>query len=257
MEDLHEFHDNQCWFAIAISIAALVTNPFTTDPLNGFGLLAPSITGFLPQTFSLIILRYFDRDKELSETERFPDHKSLYSVSLCAISWLVSSTVYWALYHSLNVLQHSPTISGDNAALKHMLSIESCGGTSALTLCYGYEGIRMFAAIFIFYGPTAKFGIRVSPGVWAWCTAALVLLVVDCLGRRKIPYLSKTLGSTVLFYVASSLFLVSVVLQGYLFHNFINLGLINETDWSFGLIVAITTWVSLVAKQPLYQFRES
>ena len=276
---LLEFHDVQCYFSIAIAIASFFTDPFTTDPINGFGLLPPAITGFLPQIFSLLLARYFSRQTSPQQSPKL-NGRFRGSLVLCILSWGVSSAVFWGLYRSLMGQILYPTTEGDDAALRHALSLDACGGSNALALCYQQIGYRPQANLLDFWNPNTGTEIRVSPVVWSWWTFCLILLVTDTIANssntatvavagfwtvtwsrtkhgNRLPFLHRILTSTPAFVVFSMLFFASVTFQGILFHNYLNLGLMERTSWSFGQIVAIMTWIPLVIRQPMCLYRKS
>lgn len=81
LQSITAFHAAQCFFSIPLAVTAFFSNPFTLDPLNAFGLLPVSINGFLPQIFTLMIMKNHDLE-------------SWYPLVLTSVSYLLNSVIF-------------------------------------------------------------------------------------------------------------------------------------------------------------------
>ncbi|KAI9698130.1 MAG: hypothetical protein M1836_004132 [Candelina mexicana] len=250
LQGISGFHTAQCFFSIPLAIAALHGNPFTTDPLNGFGLLPVSTNGFLPQIFSLTILF-------------FNITPSWYLWFLTIVSYLLNSVIFWAVINYLNSIRGKGTALG--APAYHSLGgIESCGGLTGIGLCLQFQDDSPPAFLIQQIGSATWTSIRAAPWIWAWSTSVLLVLTVlkiysTEIGRkllRQLPgprtspsivtiqrYLHHVSQGFAAYSLVSAIFLACLIYQNVMFFTCIRLGLIDLRTWTFGQIVAVAVWI--------------
>lgn len=270
LESLNSFLQAQCYFSIPIAVSTLITDPFHLDAINGYGFLPVAINGFLPQTFTLL---------QLHRHKRF----SWYISTLTFLSWLLSTINFWAIIKYLSIER----IGTRDAEFRSLSRIESCGSLNALTLCIQAQSVSPIGWLFstklkstaigasLLFGASTV-GTLVVPTIWVFCTTNLLLLLGhQCLGSTglkifhsrgyappslatqrsregslltKIRYLfNNPRTATLGFYIASSVYFSCSIYQGLLYYNYLALGLIDPSGWSFGQIIAIAVWIPVIS----------
>ncbi|KAI9674744.1 MAG: hypothetical protein M1817_001648 [Caeruleum heppii] len=250
VQSIPGFHAAQCYFSIPLGIAALVTNPFTLDPLNAFALLPVAVTGFLPQVFTLMIMHYYHI-------------RTTYSLLLTIVSYLLNTVTFWAVISYLHAIKGQGTAL-QAAAYKSLGGIDSCGGMTGIGICLQFQQDSPPAFLIQRIGRGPWDGIRQSPWVWVWCTICLVAMTLSHLrwtgwwkmGRKQLhktltmPYVASFYSSTtpsyrrtLVYLLLSAVFFAGMIHQGIMFSHFQRLGLIETETWSFGQIVAVTVWI--------------
>ncbi|KAF9893645.1 hypothetical protein FE257_010957 [Aspergillus nanangensis] len=242
---VREFLSAQCYFGIFLQIAALCSKPDGIDPLNGYALLSVAMTGFLPTIFTLVLLQY---------------HRihSWYHTGLTFVSWLLASIVFFKLQSRLSGLDSNAEI--EDAGLRRLYDLPSCGGSTALVLCKETVGSSPLGFLSLYYNYNGILNIRSMPVVWAWSTACLVAVVVAQLIRYRAP--SKTRSGIwrlpgMLLHAVSHwtvLLLVSIVFglclgyQALMVEKYAQMDVIDWDNWAFGQIIAVTVWIPPVVE---------
>ena len=151
-------------------MATLLIDPFHLDPLNGYGLLPVAFNGFLAQSFTLL---------QLHRYKRF----SWYLSTLTFLSWMLSTIILWAISKYLI----ARPIGGQDFEFRSLAHINSCGGSSALSLCAHRQGKSPLYYLFyqvvsdtrygrhLLFG-TSRIGNLIVPTMWVFCTLCLALL---------------------------------------------------------------------------------
>ena len=236
----------QNYFGIPLAIAALTLNPFKIDPLNGYGLLSVSICGFLPQTFTLMMLNVHGK-------------RSWYLSILTCITWLLASMVFWALHTNL-----MGNAAVQDSSYRSLYDIDSCGGSGATALCLQTTGASPLAFLQDYYYHSIIPGINTVPIIWAWCSFVLcILMVSQCLHRVPVPgqgsfqslrpalgsnyrkvwdVIATAVSSTPAYLTASILFFLAIAYQAAMFETYIP-QFIDSNNWAFGQVIAITLWI--------------
>ena len=251
LKSIPAFHAAQCYFSIPLAVAAFVSNPFTMDPLNAFGLLPVSINGFLPQIFTLMIMNNHDV-------------QSWYPLLLTSVSYVLNTIIFWAVVTYLNGIKgHGTALKAP--AYKSLGGIQSCGGMTGIGICLPFQDDSPPAFLIQRYGMAAWIGIKLAPWIWAWCTICLLVLTF-CQFRSSwsgqgqaehrphmvldIPHIAsvlewrlQVLRSSPAYLIISAIFLGGLIYQAVLFYSFIGLGLVDLNTWTFGQIVAVAVWV--------------
>ncbi len=256
LQSITAFHAAQCFFSIPLAVAAFFSNPFTLDPLNAFGLLPVSINGFLPQIFTLMIMKNHDLE-------------SWYPLVLTSVSYLLNSVIFWAVITYLNGIKgHGTALKA--SAYESLGGIQCCGGMTGIGVCLPFQDDSPPAFLIQRYGTAAWTGIKLAPWIWTWCTISLLVLAFFQFrlswsgkgpgGNRPhkvldIPHITtvlewmlQVLRSSPAYLIISAIFFVGLVYQAVMFYSFIGLGFIDLHTWTFGQIVAVAVWVPPVAE---------
>jgi hypothetical protein len=244
---LVEFHKAQCFFSSTIQIASLSYGLYTIDLLTVFLVIPLATNGIIPVVFGhLLVLRY--------------GRSTLYITVLTAISWALSSLVYWSLYMHLIPIKRDSELDVYENVMYQLSANSDCGGFSALTACpenllQGFDEIRSsFRQI-----------DRLTPVLWTWGTFAFFALVLYQVYRSMLrrgdnrarylkkvrdqnlnalntPFLRAALGTAGCFWIATVIFVAAMGIQLSLLYVESSVKMISD-GWSFGQIVAITIWV--------------
>lgn len=172
LEAISTFQAAQCYFSVALDIAAFYTDPFSLDPLNAFGLLPVSVNGFMPEIMTLMILNHHER-------------RHWYPLLLTWTSYILNSVNFWAVRGYLSII-NSDTVGMKRPAFESLGGIASCGGTTGLTLCLQFQQESPPTFLIRKYGEAALLGVKLAPAVWAWCTFCLLLLTYFQLQKSEV-----------------------------------------------------------------------
>jgi hypothetical protein len=274
---LADFHKAQCYFNISLLIAGLFdfNYPFLSDPVNAYALLPVALNSVLSPTITLLLIHRYGT-------------KSWYLVTLVMITWILASVVIWGLQHYLRI--SGPTSDDSRAGIwnfelnlpasvRHLSSIESCGGTSALNLCIWATGLSPLRACFSWSSVQNKNLIpNAIAAIWTLCTLCVFGLLYDVasisvanikashkesltrpqrqtqphnwhfLWHRGLPFSaiwSRTLqitSSTPTFFLISVVLLICLGFQAFFFYSYSTLGLVEMNSWTFSQIVAVIVW---------------
>jgi hypothetical protein len=256
---LVHFHKAQCYFSATLQIASLSYGIFETDMLVTFMLTPLATNGVLPVVFTYIML--------IRCGKATPD------VTLLSLAcWLLSTIVYWILYSS--IIPINTQIKEYRAYQQFMYklsAIDACGGYSALAVCpnNNFELGRHDIA-------RASHRLRVlTPIIWAFSTLCLLAILFvrlrARLHRRKDtkqsqrktkrseesmlkgdqqPESESALFSTnrmnIAYYLTILCLLAGIGMQLSLLSIGTSLKMMNQNNWGFGQLVAVTLWAPAV-----------
>ncbi|KAL4892513.1 hypothetical protein BDV59DRAFT_202636 [Aspergillus ambiguus] len=241
---LKDFLSAQCYFGIFLQIAALCSDPDSVDPLNGYALLSVAMTGFLPTTFTLVLLQY----QKL---------QSWYHTGLVCLCWLLATIVFFKLQSNLANLRSTAEIEA--AGLRRLYELPSCGGSTALVLCKETIGSSPLRYLSIYYNYSGVLNVHSMPIIWAWSTACLISTLVAQLIRRfrtksnpvkkrtgikMIPgMLLRAVSHWITMLVVTVIFGLCLGYQGQMVREYTSMDVIDWDGWTFGQIVAVTVWI--------------
>jgi hypothetical protein len=244
----------QCYFTIALEIAALGLAPWRTDPLTGYALFSVAITGFLCPVFTLMLLHS-------------RGWRSTYGLGLTALSYTLSTIVFWSLYANLS--RHSGSTTGSDEALRRLYQIPTCGGSSAIALCPQTIGNDPLEYLAGFYNSGDIPNLHTMPLLWGWTTFILLLLLVNqsrhALGVRHAhskflttwQILGRILSHWGTLPLACTLFVLCLAYQAEMLRKYSRSDVIDWNGWTFGQVVAVVIWVQPIADYLHVLFRES
>lgn len=204
---------------------------------------------------------------------------STYLTMLTFVTWLLSSIVLWELYRNLMQVTTfvgiaDPRLDPDevvylplvNQFLDDISNIDSCGGHSALTVCpengfaYAFRTMASASHPMRTYPPliwtwstmlfVGTLGVHYIPR-FSWTAKILTKLKNKILGKRasmQSTWTKKIFTSSLAFSFAVAVSIVAVALQLSLLALNGTLEVINNKDWSFGQIVAVTIWAAPLAE---------
>ena len=269
LDSISGFHAAQCFFSIPLAVAVFFTDPFTLDPLNSFGLLPVALNGFLPITFTLMMMYHFRHSMQ--------DPLKWYSILLTDVSYLLNTIVLFAVVNYLIPIKKEG-VALQAPAFQSLGGIDSCGGSTALALCLATQRDSPPAFLLQQFPNLAFAGIRLAPFVWVICTICLATINYQHfqqtrLGqrfedsfprhdvrkrsaprRREFSQVLLVLRGTTSYYAASVIILLSLIFQAVMFYTYLKLGLVDLRTWSLGQIVAITVWIPPVIDYLHLQF---
>lgn len=235
---LVEFQKAQCFFAIAVEVAAQILAPAGSLGVNNQGQLftnyefirMTSIHGSLPITFTLLCLRR-------------AGIKSWYLFTLSACAVLLSVATYVSVDKVEKKLYEDP--NGFNLPFTTNLRIDSCGGVNPSTWCDNsqYDGLADIS--------TTGLGSLVSSAF------VLGLMLFDQCGFADLPIIQNFLDrfaglrnwrrsrifAKVMFILMWCNYLVWFALGCTNLSSFMEVGAIDTSTWGFGQIVAVTIWI--------------
>ncbi len=243
---LEGFLAAQCYFTIALEIAAICLSPRNIDPLNGYALLSVSITGFLCPVFTLMLLHS-------------RGCRTLYGGFLTILSYILATFVFWTLYANLS--RHLGSTTGSDEALRELYKIPTCGGSSAIALCPQSIGNDPLEYLAGFYNQGGIPNLHTMPLLWGWSTFILILLGINQLrhfiGEQKSPTQMKpaskwtlairVFGHPITLLLAGTLFGLSLGYQAEMLRKYSRSDVIDWDGWSFGQVVAVVVFAQPVA----------
>jgi hypothetical protein len=243
---LEGFLAAQCYFTIALEIAALGSSPWDIDPLNGYALLSVSITGFLCPIFTLMLLHS-------------RGYRSLYLGMLTVLSYILATVVFWTLYRNLS--RHMGTTTGSDEALRELYQIPTCGGSSAIALCPQTIGNDPLDYLAGFYNQGGIPNLHTMPLLWGWATLVLLVIAaiqaVRAVAERQpqsqkpastpAGWFGKIVGHPVTLLVACTLFGLCLGYQAEMLRKYSGSDVIDWNGWTFGQVVAVVIWVQPIA----------
>ncbi|KIX04569.1 uncharacterized protein Z518_05439 [Rhinocladiella mackenziei CBS 650.93] len=246
---LEGFLAAQCYFTIALEIAALCSAPWTTDPLTGYALLSVAITGFLCPIFTLMLLHSHGC-------------RSWYGGFLAVLSYVLASIVFWALFENLS--PHIGSTTSSDETLHKLYQISSCGNSSAIALCPQTIGNDPLEYLAGFYNQGNIPNLQTAPLLWGWSTLILIVLSVNQIGhslglRREAPsrpqspiksartWVIRVLNHPVTLFLACTLFGLCLGYQARMLLKYSRSDVIDWDGWSFGQVVAVVIWIQPVA----------
>ena len=245
-DGLEGFLVAQCYFTIALEIAALCSSPWNIDPLNGYALLSVAITGFLCPVFTLLLLHSHG-------------YRSLYGGGLTILSYILATATFWTLYANLS--QHLGSTTGTDEALRELYQIPTCGGSSAIALCPQTIGNDPLDYLAGFYNDGGIPNLHTMPLLWGWTTFILTLLIanqvqhaIGC-GKPGSParflsawrIITRLLAHPIALLVACTIFGLCLGYQAEMLRKYSGSDVIDWDGWSFGQVVAVVIWVQPVA----------
>ncbi|KAJ9610011.1 hypothetical protein H2200_006341 [Cladophialophora chaetospira] len=243
---LEGFLAAQCYFTIALEIAAICSSPSDIDPLNGYALLSVAITGFLCPAFTLMLLHS-------------RGCRTKYGAGLTLVSYILATFVFWTLYANLS--RHLGSTTGSDEALRELYKIPTCGGSSAIALCPQSIGNDPLDYLAGFYNQGSIPNLRTMPLLWGWTTLILILLASNqaryLFGPQNSPgqtrlqstwaLVVRILAHPIALLVACTLFGLSLGYQAEMLRKYSGSDVIDWDGWSFGQVVAVVVFAQPVA----------
>ena len=264
---LLEFHRTQCYFALVINIASIVSMMT--------GRLQPKTLGQATANFTFVAAMAQNNLFCLAFLFWYLRHnlqRSFYDLLLTWSSFIVAltaSTIANSLFHVFGAIGLTPD-----------LTYEACGFANPTIPCYGSSYVSIpFRSLS--YANQFTYPIGVLAAEVFWCQLVNTTLMLLCLGedyesdmsgwvRRKLAHHNKATnkltelrqrytGSLTLQFVLKLLYGVSkvILIAGTLEYMVLNLVIlisfatsyqINMSSWSFGQIVAVTVWAPPIGK---------
>lgn len=224
--------------------------PGEIDPLNGYALLAVALMGCIAPVFTLLLLHSHGV-------------KSWFGTSLCSLSWLLNTIVFFMLVRNLTGSLED-TMAAEKV-LRGLFQTEFCGGSSAMVLCQEWTGSNPLGYLSGFYNQELFPNIHSIPVVWAYTTFVLLVLVIfqvlhkdAARGRPPIrgfdPWLKTSflqrLGSGlqslesqfIMLSLAVILFSLTLGYQYSMVSTYEEMGVVDKGSWAFGQVVAVLFW---------------
>jgi hypothetical protein len=246
---LEGFLAAQCYFTVALEIAALCSDPWSVDPLTGYALLSVAITGFLCPVFTLMLLHTYGC-------------KSWYMGALTTLSYVLATITFWLLF--VNLYPHIGSTSGSDETLRALYQIPSCGYSSAITLCPQTIGNDPLEYLALFYNKGGIPNLKTMPLLWAWSTFILIILAINQIRHcfepvhqnhsRSLNFMQSTwslclriLAHPASLILASTLFGLALGYQAQMLRQYARSDVIDWYGWSFGQVVAVVIWVPPIA----------
>ncbi len=247
-----EFQKAQCFFAIAVEVAAQILAPVGSLGANNLGQLfttyefirITSIHGSLPITFALLCLRRAGIRSWY-----------LFTLSACAV------TLSAATYGSVNKFEQKINMDPKAFSLPSTTAplIETCGGLNPSAWC---DNSQDFALVNI---STTGLGSLISSGF------VLGLMLLDQYGFADLPFIQNFLNRfaglssrritrvlpEVVFFLIWCNYLIWFVFGCINLVSFMQAGAIDKSTWGFGQIVAVTIWVPCLFEYFHLEIRES
>lgn len=217
-------------------------HPSSVDPLNGYALIAVSLMGCIGPIFTLTLLHSHGV-------------KSWFDTGLCFVTWLLSTVVFFMLIRNLLGGLDNAVVIDD--ALGELFQVSSCGGLSAMSLCQQLAGTNPLEYLSTFFNQGKVMNIHTAPGLWAYATAVLgVLLVTQIFSAEDDEPLPKSADSKgllaffhspvskfILLLGASLLFSLTLGYQYVMVSTYQKADVIDKDGWSFGQVVAVLFWM--------------
>lgn len=238
-QDIRRFYEE--FLHCAVFLSNIPTNSCSRYPLNGYALLSVAMTGFLPIVFTHMLLQYCRIQFWFFDFLSF-------------ISWFLSTVVFFLLQRHLIEFNSSSEI--EDASLRQLYQVPSCGGSSALVLCTQTIGTSPLAYLSGYYNASGIFDIDSIPIIWVWNMICLVLIFAAQVIRK--PHFSSSMkkkrGTNILrlLYLTAShsvtLLIVPVIFglclgyQAQMILNYTKMDVIDRHGWSFGQVVAVVVW---------------
>ncbi len=241
---LFEFHKAQCYFIGTLMIAAFTYGIYETNMLVTYMLIPLSTNGVLPIAFAYLLLVHYNTP-------------SVGITLLTMTVYILSSVVYWSLYaHLISIGSETTQYHVYQQFMYKLSSIPACGGYSALAVC---PDNMMLGT-----GPVRRAGekLRVlTPLIWTFSTIMLVPLLGYQLrqwhckrrnsdGYKLCSHLQKENHESIhspvwriVFWATAVAFLAGIGMQVSLLTIATSLKMTDYWNWTFGQIVAVTTWV--------------
>ena len=250
---LVEFHKAQCFFAIAVEVAAQVLAPAGSLDVSNFGQLytnyefirITSVVGSLPITFTLFLIRRAGIKSWY-----------LFTLSTCAVALSA------ATYFGIDALEFKLYMDPQGLGLPSTTSpsVHSCGGINPSVWCD--TGISS----------SGKFSnINIGSGSVLTSISVLFMIFIDLCGFDEIPLVQrvcsrfsgskgnrrfKAITMIVVFFVWLNYSIWLASTYTYLL-SFERVGAIDKSTWGFGQIVAVTIWVPCVFEYLRLEIRKS
>lgn len=256
---LSEFHKAQCYFAIALQIAALIllTSQERQVTFTSINLvLLVGLDGVLPVVATLYTLMTFGE-------------KAWYTVSLSLVSIIFSS--YTGLYVSTRLLGFGPGVIDTGTTSQYS---PTCGNNGPEAICLGFpneEGDNGGAAAAT-AGITIVMDI-VAAGLLIWMiaedeTTHLGAKLKSLVLRRRsgheagssVPTTTSPLKRALVmaFHTLTSLaILACIFLELFWFHEIFIGSWVNFKDWSFGQVVGLMTWSGVFVEWAYLEYCKS
>ena len=249
---LIEFHKAQCFFAIAVEVAAQILAPVGLLGVSNLGQLytnyefirITSVNGSLPVTFTLLFLRRAGIRSWY-----------LFTLSTCAVA--LSAATYFGI-DALEFNLYSDPNGLDLPSTTPPL-IESCGGINPSAWCdTGISNNGQFS------NPTIGFG-SLSTSI-----IVLSMMFLDQCGFDEIPLVQRVWSRvtglkgkrrfnaiTGLFFLVWVNYFIWIGSTYTYLLSFAQAGAIDKSTWGFGQIVAVTIWVPCVFEYFHLEIRKS
>lgn len=229
-------------------------HPSKIDPLNGYALLAVALMGCIAPVFTLLLLHSHGV-------------KSWFGTTLCAISWLLNTIVFFMLVRNLTgSLENTKDVDD---VLRGLLQTDFCGGSSAMVLCQQWTGSNPLGYVSGFYNKQTIPNIHNIPVVWAYVTLVFLVLVASQLryigttrGRtptrgftpqlktgfmQRVQTRVRSLGSVFfLLLLTVILFSLSLGYQYRMVSTYEEMGVVDKDSWAFGQVVAVLFWAPVL-----------
>ncbi|KAK4207526.1 hypothetical protein QBC37DRAFT_298552 [Rhypophila decipiens] len=262
---LLDFHKSQCYFAGTLMLASAITIFSSGDSSSSRGIdivitfmiLPLATNSIVPVVFAYLLLVYFTPKAKGGDTRR--PAVSVPITILTGTVYILSSIIFWTLYSELPLQTKSGTGIGDADDMYRLYrlqlsSLPACGGYSGLAAC-PFESKQRATAVE--QGLDARKKLRVlTPIIWGWSTFVFLGLVGMQVyhaimsgrgsARRALQGVvthvdgqSKQAG----FWLTTLGFLAGVGMQLAVLWTAKLLGMVNDRDWGFGQIVAVTIWI--------------
>lgn len=225
---LETFLAAQCYFGISTAIAAFFLRPSTLDVLDGYALLSSAITGFIPTTFTLMLLHSHGI-------------KSRYTTFLTFTTWLFSSILFFLLIRDLTVARSNPRAI--DRGLSSLFPVNSCGASSAMSLCKQTFDTDPLIYLDWFLNYWSIPNIKTVPVLWVLSTVVLLCLVaLQFLDNRPSHKINARVRLASL-YLGSLLFGLALGYQTRMIQIYTAMDVIDWDGWTFGQVVALLFWV--------------
>lgn len=236
----------QCYYGISLQVAAFHSNPKNVNPLNGYAMMSVAVTGFLPTVFTFVLLQYYGT-------------KSRYLSLLAFVSWLLATIVFFELQTNLAKFESRASI--EDSSLRHLYDIPTCGGSSALALCYQTIGSSPLDYLSGYYNNApGVVNLKNTNFLWVWSTRCLILCLISQFSSRNHgrspPGGPKTSGTMIeklqrvfshrklpILTLATSIFILCFAYQALMVWRYKEMDVTNLTGWTFGQILAVATWL--------------
>lgn len=228
-------------------------DPATVPPLDGHALVCVAVMGFLPPVFALMLLQTHGL-------------RSWYLTLLVTGCYILNTVTFFLLYANLSNVASNPDklIEG----LQGLFSATACGGSSAMALCRQLVGTDPLDYLDGFFNKGPIPNIETVPVLWGWTTLVLLGVVLSQLfgmlapegswGPPK-PFEKRKADARGLLYrvvqvfrlpavrfivliISSVLFCLALGYEFLAVRQYQLMDIIDETNWSFGQIVAVLFW---------------
>lgn len=232
-------------------------HPSKVDALNGYALLASSIMGFVPPTFTLMLLHSHGI-------------KSWFSTGLVLGSWALNSATFFILVQNLTSIKGDPNLLG--VGLQSLFHTTSCGGSSAMALCHQLTGEEPLIYLDSFFNKNPVPNIKNISVLWVFATAVLFVAIarqafqswkkkgeesVEATHKPGLTALAESRSvkkKTSAFFnrkavrfgllvLTTAIFCLALAYEFRVVREYQKMDIIDKRGWSFGQVVAVLFWV--------------